>query len=113
MSREPVVSAQAIAAAVQAAIMALVAMATSLGWIAVNPEQMGAVERALAALGALAVLVVPQILAAVWARNQVTPVANPRTLDGQDGVIIPLATAQQMGMLGWAVDEDEQGVSRG
>jgi hypothetical protein len=79
--------------------MAIVAMAASLGWIAINPEQMGAVERALAALGALAVLVVPQILAAVWARNQVTPVANPRTEDGQAGVIVPVAVAQASGML--------------
>lgn len=105
MRSEPVVSAQAIAAAVQAAVMALVAMAASLEWIVIDPQQMGAVEKTLAAFGALAVLVVPQIAAAFYARNQVTPVRDPRTATGEPAVIVPLAQAQQMGLAPWDGNE--------
>lgn len=96
---QPVLTAGAIAAAVQAAIVAIVTMLASFGWITVNPEQMGAIERTLAALSALAVLIVPQALALLWARQQVTPIASPATADGQPGVIVPVAQAQQMGIL--------------
>lgn len=96
---QPVVSAAAIAAAVQAAIMAIVAMAVSLEWVRLDPEQMGAVERTLTALGALAVLVVPQIAAALWSRQQVTTLADPHTQGGEPAVLLPLAQAQAMGLV--------------
>lgn len=88
LQTQPVLGAHAIAAAAQAAIIAVVTMLASFGWISVNPEQMGAVERTLAALAALLVLVAPQTMALFWARNQVTPLANPRTEDGRAGVIV-------------------------
>lgn len=97
LESQPVLSAHAIAAAAQAAIVAIVTMLASLGWISVNPEQMGAIERMLAAVGALLVLVVPQTLALLWARQQVTPTANPRTESGEPALIVPadlVTTAQ-------------------
>ena len=96
MSKEPVVSAQAIAATVSAVIMLGLGMAVSLGWINLNDTQMGSIEKFVTALLALVVLVAPQLVAAFWARRQVTPLAAPE-LDGQPAAIVPLATAQAMG----------------
>jgi hypothetical protein len=42
------------------------------------------------------VLVAPQLVAAFWARKQVTPLASPK-LNGQPAAIVPLAAAQAMG----------------
>jgi len=96
MTREPVLSAQAIAAAVSAVIMLGLGMAVSLGWLSLNDTQMGTIEKFVGALLALCVLVGPQLVAAFWARKQVTPLASPQ-LDGQPAAIVPLATAQAMG----------------
>ena len=98
MTREPVLSAQAIAAAVSAVIMLGLGMAVSLGWINLNDTQMGSIEKFVGALLALAVLVGPQLVAAFWARGKVTPTAAPKTATGEDAVIVPLATAQMLGV---------------
>lgn len=89
MKSEPVVSAQAIAAAVSTTILALVAMLVSLGVVSLDTKQMGAIEAFLAALGALAVLVGPQLAAAWWARSKVTPVAAPKTKSGEEAILMP------------------------
>jgi len=99
MNKEPVLSAQAIAAAISAVIMLGLGMAVSLGWISLNDTQMGSIEKFVGALLALCVLVGPQLVAAFWARKQVTPVANPKTATGEPAVIVPLATAQMLGVL--------------
>ena len=89
MKTEPVLSAQGIAAAISAVIMLGLGMAASLGWIVVNPEQMGAIEKFVTAVLALLVLVGPQLVAAFWVRGKVTPVAAPRAGNGEPGVIVP------------------------
>lgn len=99
LESQPVLTAHGIAALIQTAIVSIITMMASFGWITVNPEQMGAVERTLAAVLALAVAVVPQTAAFVWARQQVTPLADPHTKDKQPAVIVPVAQAQQMGLL--------------
>ena len=106
MSKEPVISAQAIAAAVSAVIMLGLGMAVSLGWISLNDTQMGSIEKFVGALLALCVLVGPQLVAAFWARRKVTPLSAPKTATGETAVIVPLATAQ---MLGVAPLEAEEG----
>ena len=105
MSKEPVISAQAIAAAVSAVIMLGLGMAVSLGWINLNDTQMGSIEKFVGALLALAVLVGPQLVAAFWARRKVTPLAAPKTATGEAAVIVPLATAQMLGVA--PLDEPE------
>lgn len=99
MTREPVLSAQAIAAAVSAVIMLGLGMAVSLGWLSLNSDQMGSIEKFVGAVLGLAVLVAPQLVAAFWARKQVTPVAAPKTASGEPAAIVPLATAQMLGVL--------------
>jgi hypothetical protein len=96
MTREPVVSAQAIAAAVSAVIMLGLAMAVSLGWIVLDSNQMGSIEAFVGAIMALLVLVAPQLVAAWWARSKVTPVANPKLPDGEPAALVPLALFQSM-----------------
>jgi len=98
MTREPVLSAQGIAAAFSAVIMLGLGMAVSLGWINLNDTQMGSIEKFVTALLALMVLVAPQLVAAFWARRRVTPTAAPKTATGEDAVIVPLATAQMLGV---------------
>ena len=90
MKTEPVLTAGAIAGV----IMAGLAMAVSLGWLNLADSQMRAIQAfVLPVLG----LVLP-IGAALWARGKVTPVASPKTADGQDAVIIPAAQAQMLGV---------------
>ena len=96
MKSEPVLSAQAMAAAVSAVIMLGLGMAVSLGWLVLAPDQMGAIEKFVGAVLALAVLVGPQLVAAFWARGRVTPVADPKTQDGQPAAIVPVAQLQQL-----------------
>jgi len=74
-------------------------MAVSLGWLNLNDTQMGSIEKFVTAVLALAVLIAPQIVAAFWARRKVTPVAAPKTADGEAGVIVPVAQAQEMGIV--------------
>ena len=70
MRREPVMLANLIASAVSALIIALVALG-SLPW---TIEQQGAVM-------ALTVAIV-NVVAALWARNEVTPMTSPQDSDG-------------------------------
>jgi hypothetical protein len=91
MKSEPVLTAGAIAGV----IMAGLGMAVALGWLRLDEGQMQAIQAfVLPALG----LVLP-IAAAWYARSKVTPVAAPKTQDGQQGVIVPVATAQEMGVV--------------
>lgn len=101
MNREPVTNASLLAGAVQAVVMLGLGMAVSLGWLKLDPEQMGAVERFVAAVVALVALVAPQIIAAAWARRQVTPLAAPRTASGEPAQLVPadLVTPQQIAVM--------------
>jgi hypothetical protein len=91
MKSEPVVSAQVLAGLVQVAIMAGLGMAVSLGWVALDSSQMGSIETFVKAALALLALIAPQIVAALWARAQVTPVANPKTAAGDPALLVPKA----------------------
>lgn len=95
MTREPVLSAQGIAAAVSAVIMLGLGMAVSLGWINLNDTQMGSIEKFVTALLALLVLVAPQLVAAFWARKRVTPISDPK-INGEPAALVPLAQLQAM-----------------
>lgn len=71
MSKEPVVIANSIAALVSAIIVAAVA----LGYLPWSPEQQAAV---------MAVVVAAvNVVAGVWARQQSTPLVEPRDVDGE------------------------------
>lgn len=70
IEREPVVLANMIAAAVSAVLVALVA----LGYLPWNEGQQAAVVGA--------VIAITNVVAAVWARAQVTPMTDPRDFDG-------------------------------
>lgn len=82
MNREPVITVGVITGIV----MAFLAMAVSLNWLRVSSDQLNAIQSFL--LPTLA-LVVP-IVAAVYARMFVTPTAAPKTIDGQDAVLVPV-----------------------
>lgn len=88
MNEEPVLSAAAIAGAVGAVLAALV----SLGVIDLTAEQQAAILAAIVA--------VTPIVAALWARAQVTPLANPRDVDGEplsrSGDTLPLAAQARL-----------------
>lgn len=71
IEREPVVTAAAIAGLVAAALTMLV----SLGVIDLSPEQQAAILAFVAAA-------VP-IAAALWARQQVTPLVDPKDDEGE------------------------------
>ena len=91
MQTEPVRNAAAIGLAIQGAVMALVTMAASLGWINVNPDQMSAVEKAVGALIGLGTLAAPLVLA-LWARGKVIPVASlPPQVAAQMRGLAPLS----------------------
>ena len=81
MKSEPVITGGAIVGL----IMAFLTMAISLGWIKLDQSQMGTIEAFLAAAVAL---VIP-LAAAFFVRKQVTPVAAPKTKDGEPAVLIP------------------------
>lgn len=68
--QEPVVIANAIAALVSAIIVAAVA----LGWLDWTETQQAAVMAV--------VIAAVNVVAGVWARQQVTPLANPKAADG-------------------------------
>ena len=67
--------------------MAFLGMAVSLGWLRLDEAQMKAVEAFV--LPALA-LIVP-ITAAWFARRKVTPLAAPKTANGEPAVIVSAA----------------------
>ena len=120
MNREPVLTAGAITGVLMAGLF----MAVSLGWLHLTETQLGSVETFAGALLALlmlnslgvlslteaqldaiksflipAVAIVGPIIASAWARQQVTPLADPRTKDSEPAVIVPVAQAQQAGIL--------------
>lgn len=105
MKSEPVLSAQAIAAAVSAVIMLGLGMAVSLGWLSISTDQMSSIEKFIGAVLALLVLVGPQLVAAIWARRQVTPLAAPKTSAGEPAAIVPVAQLQAMGIAPEATHE--------
>ncbi len=90
MTREPVLTAGAIAGL----FMAGLAMAVSLGWMRLDEGQMQAVQ---AFILPLAGLLLP-IAAAFWARGKVTPTDAPRTASGEPAAIVPaeMVTPVQM-----------------
>lgn len=96
MKSEPVLSAQAVAAAVSAVIMLGLGMAVSLGWLSISTDQMSSIEKFVGAVLALAVLIAPQLVAAFWARKQVTPVTNPKTAGGEPAVLVPESQLRAM-----------------
>lgn len=90
MKTEPVLTAGAIAGVV----MAFLAMAVSLGWLRLDDAQMGAIQAfVLPVLG----LVLP-VVAALWARGRVTPLADPHTADREPAVLVSRVEAQQLGI---------------
>lgn len=88
--KEPVVVGTSIGAAVSVAIMAIVAMLVSLGVWNLGSEQVGSIRTAVEAVVALVVLLAPPIVGALWARGKVTPVAAPKTKDGQPAALVPI-----------------------
>ena len=90
MQRQPVLGAQAIAAAVSSVIMLGLAMLVSLGVISLDTTQMGTVEAFVGAVATLAILIVPQMAAAFWSRGKVTPMASPRMPDGEPAALVRL-----------------------
>jgi hypothetical protein len=72
-SKEPVAWANIVAA-----IVALLSLAVAMGWISLTSEQFVEIERALGAVG----VVLSPLIAAFWARRQVTPLAEPKDEDG-------------------------------
>jgi hypothetical protein len=81
MKNEPVLTAAALAGL----IMAGLTMAVSLGWLRLDETQMQAIQGFVLPLVGL---VLP-LAAALWARSKVTPTDNPKTPDGEPGVILP------------------------
>ena len=81
MKSEPVIT----SAAVVGLLMSFLLMAVSLGWLKLDESQMGTIEK-------FAVAAIPLVLtlAGAWyARRQVTPIAAPKTKDGEPAVIVP------------------------
>jgi hypothetical protein len=93
MKNEPVLTAAAIAGL----IMAGLGMAVSLGWLKLDESQMQAIQ---AFVLPLAGLVLP-LAAGLWARGKVTPVADPKTPDGEPAALVPrdLVTPQQAAVM--------------
>lgn len=71
MNTEPVVTAASVAALISSGV----AFARLMGWIVLDDEQFNA-------LMVFVNLLLP-IVAAMWARAQVTPLRQPRDVDGQ------------------------------
>lgn len=89
MKNEPVLTYTGLGGLVSAVIMMGFAMAVSLGWLTLVPEQMSAIEQFIGAVVALVVVVAPPLVGAVIARNKVTPVSNPRMANGQPAMLVP------------------------
>lgn len=95
MTREPVALPAGIAAAISTVIMLGLGMAVSLGWLSLDPDQMGAIEKFVVATLALLVAVGP-FCVALWSRKRVTPVADPKLADGEPAALVPRQAAQAM-----------------
>ena len=83
MQREPVMLGGLVTAAIEAFIM----LALQMGWISWNTEQVASFNNFVVALMALGAVVIP-LAVAYFARNRVTPMADPRTVDGKPAEIV-------------------------
>lgn len=83
LNREPV----AIAGVVTAVVSGL-AMAVALGWIDLSSDQLSAVETFLKAVLPVVAVLAP-LIANWFARQQVTPLDDPRTADNQPAQLLP------------------------
>lgn len=83
IQREPVM----IGGLLVAVLQMFFVMAIQLGWLDWNSDQIASVNNFIVALVQLLVLGIP-IIVAYFIRNRVTPVADPRTPDGEEAVII-------------------------
>lgn len=63
---------------VAAAILSVLSLLVAMGVISLSGDQFEAVEKTLSAVG----VVLWPTLATLWARKQVTPLTNPRDVDG-------------------------------
>jgi len=81
MKNEPVLTYTGIGTAISTTIMLGLAMAVSLGWIRLEPEQMTAIEKFIGALIGLIIMIVPPMTGAWLARNKVTPTQPDTQLD--------------------------------
>jgi hypothetical protein len=81
MNNEPVFTAGAAAGL----ILAVVSFARTMGWMPLTEDQLNAMMTVIG-------LALPVIFA-VWAREYVTPVANPR-IEDEHGVLVPLVPKQ-------------------
>jgi hypothetical protein len=81
MKNEPVLTYTGIGTVISTTIMLGLAMAVSLGWIRLEPEQMTAIEKFIGALIGLIIMIVPPMTGAWLARNKVTPTQPDTQLD--------------------------------
>jgi hypothetical protein len=83
-----------LAGTITGVIMAGLAMAVSLGWLNLNDGQMKSIETFV--VGLLGLLV--PIALAWWARQKVTPLAAPKTKQGEEAILMPasLVSPQMM-----------------
>lgn len=61
-----------------AAILSLLSLAVAMGWLSLSGEQFKSIEVALGSIGVIAF----PILSGLWTRRQVTPLAEPKDVDG-------------------------------
>jgi len=80
MKREPVV----IAGAGTALLEALIVLAVQMGWVSWNSDQIASLNNFIITFVALAALVVPLY----FARARVTPIADPKTADGEAAELV-------------------------
>ena len=83
LTREPVM----IGGLVTALFGALVLFMMQMGLLSWNAEQLASFNNLIAALVALAVPLAPLVVA-YFVRRKVTPVADPRTADGDPAVLL-------------------------
>lgn len=89
---EPVLDAAKLAAAVSGTVLAIGAMLVLVGWVTADQVQSWAVIAGgiVTAIGTLIAVAMP-IITALGARAQVTPLANPQSVDGAPLTATPAA----------------------
>lgn len=80
LQREPVLT----SALVTAVLEALIILAIQMGWVDWNADQIASVNNFVIALTMLLAVIVP----AYFARGKVTPMAAPRTKDGEEAELV-------------------------
>jgi hypothetical protein len=88
MKNDPVLTYTGLGGLVSAVIMMGFAMAVSLGWVALAPDQMTAIEQFVGAVIGLVVVIAPPIVGAFLARKKVTSIENPRMPDGAPAMLV-------------------------